>query len=338
MLYPVAVTPRPRDPFEPSDPKTPAGRERASGASRHRLALAAVAAAVAIAVFAPDRASHLRSADRFHDFLHVPGLAFVAVMLLLAFPWSGHAGGVRRTWRFLAVFLATVAIGVLVELLQTLGGSRVSGGDILRDAGGAAAAMLLAASWGTGLGGRARWSLRLAAVLVVAAFTLSTIDALLEERLARRQFPVLAGFSRAEELERFEWSDSTPSWPEPSTRGSGVTVTLWPARYPGFALKYFPRDWRGYRDLVFAATNPSAEPLPITIRVDDLHHSHRYTDRFNARYVLSPGRNEVRVPLTAIELAPRGRRMDLSRVHEVRVFSANLREPREIVVESLRLE
>ncbi len=326
------MTPTPRDPAAPEDPA------RTSGGSRRWLALGAVAAAVAIAVFAPDRGSHFRSADRFHDFLHVPGLGLVAVLLLAAFPAVSNVDAVRRAWRLLAAFGATVAVGVLVELLQAFVGRRMSGGDILRDAAGAAAAVLVAASRGPGVRTRARWFLRTTAVLLVAAFTRPTIDALLEERRARRQFPVLADFGRVEELDRFEWSDSTPSWPEPSTRGSGVKVTLWPGRYPGFALKYFPRDWRGYRDLVFAATNPSAQPLPITIRVDDFHHSQHYADRFNARYELSPGRNEVRVPLAAIELAPSGRRMDLSRIHEVMVFSANLRVPSELLVEGLRLE
>jgi len=326
------MTPTPRDPVAPQDPA------RTTGGGRRWLALAAMTAAVAIAVFTPDRASHFRSADRFHDFLHVPGLGLVAVLLLAAFPAFAKVDGVRRAWRLLAAFGATVAVGVLVELLQAFVGRRLSGGDILRDAAGAAAAVLVAGSRGPGVRSRARWLLRTVAVLLVGAFTLPTIGALLDERRARRQFPVLAEFGRVEELDRFEWVDATPSSPEPSTRGSGVKVTLWPAPYPGFALEYFPRDWRGYRDLVFAATNPSAEPLPITIRVDDLHHNHRYTDRFNARYVLSPGRNEIRVPLAALELAPSGRRMDLSRIHEVIVFSANLRVPRELMVEGLRLE
>jgi len=288
-------------------------------------------------VFAPDDGSHFRSAERFHDFLHVPGLGLVAVVLLAAFP-ARKADAVRQAWRLLAVFAATVRVGVLVELLQALAGRRVSGGDVLSDAAGAGAVVLLVASSGAAVRTRTRWFLRAAAVLLVAAFALPTIDALLEERRARRQFPVLADFGRVEELERFEWSHSTPSWPDPGAPGSGVKVTLWPARYPGFALEFFPRDWRAYRHLVFAATNPSAEPLPITIRVDDEQHNQRYSDRFNARYVLAPGRNEIRVPLAAVELAPSGRRMDLSRIHEVTVFSANLRAPRELVVESLRLE
>jgi hypothetical protein len=317
---------------------TPHGPERTSGGSSRWLALAAVAVAVVIAVFTPDHGSHLRSVRHFHNFLHVPGLGLVAVLLLAAFPARAGVASGRRARLLLAVFGATVAVGVLVELLQALAGRGASAEDIVRDAAGAAAVVLVVASSGPAVRTGARWFLRGVAVLLVAAFALPMIAALLEERRARGQFPVLADFGRAVELERFEWIHSTPDWSDPGAGRRGVRVTLWPERYPGFALEYFPRDWRGYRHFVFTATNPSAEPLPVTLRVEDMRHNQRYSDRFNARYVLAPGRNEIRVPLAAVELAPAGRAMDLSRIHRVIIFSANLRAPRELIVESLRLE
>ena len=314
--------------------------------------MSAIGIAVAIAVFTPDGESTLRSAARFHDFLHVPGLALVAVLLLAAFPVPARtdAGGDRgesgrrprirtlRAGRLLAVFLAALAVGVLIELLQALSGRVVSGGDVARDAAGAAAAVLGAAAWEAGVRPVVRGVLLTGALLIVAAFAVPTVEALWEEHLARRQFPVLADFTRPEELDRFDWNHSTPSWTAAADGHRAVHVTLWPGRYPGFALEYFPGDWRGYRHLVLAAANPAGAPLPMVIRIDDEQHNQHFDDRFNARFVLAPGWNEIRVPLAEVEAAPRGRRLDLSRVEQVIVFSHGLRERRDLVLESLRLE
>lgn len=306
-------------------------------------ALAAVAASVGIAVFGPNPNPYLRSAERFHDFLHVPGFALVAALLLAAFPGPPPGPGPHRRGRHLArVFAAAVGLGVAVELLQAVAGGDVSLPDVARDAGGAAAAVLVAASFWPGVQPARRWALRLAAAVTVAAFTQPTIEALLEERRARAQFPVLADFSHPGEMGRFKWSAQTIAVPVAGDAGGGagrgVRLLLSPGRYPGFTLAHFPRDWRAYRDLVLTCTNPSPEPLPVTIRIDDRRGDRGYEDRFNGRYVLQPGRNVVRVSLAEVAAAPRRRRLNLARIRQVVVFTVNLPEPRELLLESLRLE
>ena len=308
-----------------------------SGPQRRRrlAACLAVTAAVAVAVFMPDRPSFLRSTARFHDFLHVPGLAAVTALLLVAWPLPHDASRSRQLIRLAVVFAAAVGIGVLVELLQAAIGRRVSVGDIARDAGGAGAAVLVAASFHARRRPASRWALRLAALALAAAFAPPTVKALIDERRASRQFPILAAFTHPDELGRFEWSGATPG---PLARDRVLPLTFWPGRYPGFVLRYFPHDWRGFRRLVVTATNPDPRPLSLVVRIDDERHNQEYTDRYNGRFMMGPGRDEIRVSLEAVETAPRGRTLDLSRVSEVVIFSPGLREPRVLRLESIRLE
>jgi hypothetical protein len=309
---------------------------------RRTIALAAVAFCVVVAVYAPTPEAGVRSAARFHDFLHVPGFALVTVLLLVAFPASGPRG-VARFRHVVLIFVASVGVGALVELLQLVSGGEFSAGDVLRDAGGASAVLLaLAASW-AGWRRRHRLLLGAAALLVLIAFASPALGALVDEARARRQFPVLVDFSRAGDMDRFEWETEAPATFVAGDGASGheargARVALSPGRYPGFKLRYFPRDWRGFTSFVFSCTNLSNQPLPIAIRIDDTRHNERYRDRFNGSYVLGPGNNEIRVPLAEVEQAPRGRKLDLSQVRSVIFFSYQLKAPRVIIVEGLKLE
>ncbi len=307
------------------------------------IALAAVTMCVAVAVLGPDPNPYLRSAERFHDFLHVPGFGLVAAFLLFGFPYRPGATLGRRTWHVAVLFMVSVAIGTLVELLQGMLGSDPDPWDVVHDGAGAAAMLLGAASFWPAVRTSGRWGLRLAALIAAIGFAGPTIYAITDEARARREFPVLASFNRAEEIDRFEWSAlASASLVRLDRGGAGqrraVQVTFSPGEYPGFTLKYFPRDWRGFQQFVLSCTNVSDVPFDVTIRLDDMQHNEDYFDRFNRSYVLAPGRNEIVIPLAAVEAAPLGRKFDLGRVRSVMIFAYRLKASREILVESLRLD
>ena len=307
------------------------------------VALAAVTMCVAVAVLGPGPNPYLRSAECFHDFLHVPGFGLVAAFLLFGFPPRPGATLRRRTWHVAVIFMVSVSIGTLVELLQWMLGGDADPWDVVHDGAGAAAMLLCAASFWPDVRTSGRWVLRLAALIAAIGFAGPTIGAVTDEARARREFPVLASFNRAEELDRFEWSALAPaSLVRLDRGGSGqrqaVRVVFSPGVYPGFTLKYFPRDWRVFQHFVLSCTSVSDVPFEVTIRLDDMQHNEDYFDRFNRRYVLAPGRNEICIPLAAVEAAPRGRKFDLGHVRSVMIFAYRLKAQREILVESLRLE
>lgn len=294
-------------------------------------------------ILAPDPGRTLRSSVALHDFGHVPAFALVAVCLLVLLPRRRGASGSRVARRGLGVVAATTLLGVLVELVQGLfPGAKPSPADVLADAGGACIAALVSASIVPGTTIMRRAALRAVAVIVVAVFFSPVALALLDEARARRAFPVLADFTSASQLSRFDdtaWSRiSLAKNPRPTGElAPALRLHLGPGVYPGMSLDYFPRDWRGWRALALEIVNPASDSLALHLRIDDLRHDESYEDRFNDVLQLPPGRTVIEIPLASVESAPRGRKLDLGAVRSVELFALNLRAPRELLVEDIRL-
>jgi hypothetical protein len=69
--------------------------------------------------------------------------------------------------------------------------------------------------------------------------------------------------------------------------------------------------------------NPGEIDLPLAIRVNDLAHNFQFDDRFNRGFTLpAHERLEITIPISEIEHAPAGRRMDLSRIADLAIFRA----------------
>ena len=300
-----------------------------------------IGAACAVAIYAPDPDRYQRSLLELHEFLHVPGFAFIMIILIMAFPGAAGESGPHRWGRLILLFCGAIALGGAVELLQAARGGTADVGDVLRDAAGAATTALIAASLGHGHRLSARWLPRMIAVTIVGVSLVPLSVALVDETRARRQFPILADFSTRSEMDRFSWSRlaivSRERAVGPDKSRHVMRLTLLPGRYPGFSLKFFPRDWRGWREFVLVCSNLGRGPIPLTVRIDDLAHNHDYYDRFNRTFSLQPGRNEVRIPLADVQSAPRGRSLDLGQIQTVIAFSANLSEPGNLLLYELRL-
>jgi hypothetical protein len=236
-----------------------------------------------------------------------------------------------------------VGVGILVEVLQGITGGDMDAGDIVRDLAGASATIVAVGSSWPDVRRAARWALRSGALILALGFAAPTAAALVDEARARREFPVLADFSHADQLQRFEWSEWTTSSLVQTDEGdagrrTALRVSLSPGLFPGFTLKYFPRDWRGFRYFVLSCANPSSASYELNVRIDDMRHNNEHSDRFNGRYQIARGRHQIRIALADVEAAPRGRRLDLANVRTVMVFAYKPATPREIVVESMRLE
>ena len=54
------------------------------------------------------------------------------------------------------------------------------------------------------------------------------------------------------------------------------------------------------------------QTLDLNIRVHDREHNDAYTDRFNELFSLNAGAHELRISLSDLRNAPRGRKMDMS--------------------------
>lgn len=236
---------------------------------------------------------------------------------------------------YLAAFGATLTVGAAVEGVQSLIGRDAQWVDVAMDAAGAGAALsaVLAVR-----AGRHRPLLAGAfaslAVFLLAAVAAPVLEAWRGYRHRADAFPVLVTAERPSDLYFLSGSGSVVRrgrLPEPWAGGvdvPAVEVGLERGRNPGLRHEEPAPDWRGYRKLYLDLVNPGDQPLRLVLRVHDFWHDQRHDDRFNRAFALHPrSRRVVAVPLEDIEQAPRGRRMDMSRIAGLVLFEASGEAP-----------
>ena len=86
--------------------------------------------------------------------------------------------------------------------------------------------------------------------------------------------------------------------------------------------------------------NPDDTILPLTVSIRDHEHFRRggaYQDRFNGRYFIAPGWNDLRIPIAEIRAAPAERALDLAGLSELVIFTVDLEHPRLLYLDRVRL-
>jgi VanZ family protein len=306
--------------------------------SRSHLKIAA-AVLLAVLLFVGGPGYHSpRSFGRFWNLGHIVLFFLLTDLFLQTRFYQKRAHSAGAIWGALA---ATLVLGALVELLQAGIGRLPAAGDVARDLLGT----LLALAFGIKpAGGAVRWPqrfLQAAAVLTVAAACVPLAAALLDEYRAAAAFPRLASFETTTELDRWEGDAARTLSGKVFRDGRrSLKISLTRAKYSGVALKYFPRDWGGYDALEFSVFNPGPAPLALTCRVHDRLHSaagQHYSDRFNRRFRIAPGWNDIAIPLEDIRLAPATRTLDLSRIDGLGLFSVRLPAPATVFLDRVRL-
>ncbi|NLX19968.1 MAG: hypothetical protein GXY53_11925 [Desulfobulbus sp.] len=187
---------------------------------------------------------------------------------------------------------------------------------------------LLAYSFAARTGILARYWLRFFVRLVVIGAILIAIwplgRALIDEYLARQQFPVLADFETP--FERYRWDHSNQLQTESDIVRHGrraARVQLSTNKYSGVALFYFPHDWRGFQTLYFSVYNPKSTPLMLNARIHDVHHKKygmKYNDRYNHQFSIESGWNDLAISLDEVAAAPKGRTMDMEHIEGFGLF------------------
>ena len=111
------------------------------------------------------------------------------------------------------------------------------------------------------------------------------------------------------------------------------------SRWPGLALEEVWPDWRGYSTLVIDVSNPGTQAFSIVVRIDDRRPDPRYRDRYNKQFELAPAsRRVIRIPVTEIESAPAGAKMDLENIQRIMLYEDGSTPTYTFYLNSLRLE
>ena len=290
--------------------------------------IAVVAAGVPLLFIPWNNTYEPRSLKEIWNFGHV--ILFACSTVLLSAYWQWFRD--RAFELQIAVLLVLVLVlGMGIEIIQLHTGGDFSLKDVYLDAAGACLAAAIKPRCNGLLMKYSPWLVLLVVLsyLLVRAYPVGI--SLVDEYQARRQFPVLAGFDSGLELGRFGNS------PRLKLTDHGLQVNFGTEQYSGFALKYFPGDWRGFHYLNIDIQNPGDDEVFLTCRIHDQHHNQAYDDRYNGRFRVIPGMQTIKIDLNAVRSAPRTRTMDMERIGGLGCFTVRLPAPRILIIRKIAL-
>lgn len=285
-----------------------------------------------------------RSARSYSQLWNLGHILYFALLTL----WLQRLPALRRDTlpaghRLALLFLCPLLIGIVIECLQFLSNGRTpSIADICRNQLGVITALVFQRPlpWRTDFRPLSAF-LRGGTLFLLLLALLPLGRALWDERQARRQFPLLADFESPFELDR--WLYPRQLQQEKSIVRHGrraARVQLSTARYSGIALFHFPGNWQGYRWLRCSVYNPLATPLELNCRIHDAahrRHGNRYEDRFNTRFLLRPGWNDLEVSLQQVATAPKNRPMDMQAIEGFGLFVVEQEQPLSLFLDHVYL-
>jgi len=118
---------------------------------------------------------------------------------------------------------------------------------------------------------------------------------------------------------------------------SSLRLELYPSPYPGLAPKLTDRDWRGYEELILDVFSVGEEEVHLTVRIDDRDRTPEYKDRYNKRFVLKTGMNQIKIPLTTLVTSGTHRKLELDGIRKLLLFTVNPKQKTVLYVDYVRL-
>lgn len=243
---------------------------------------------------------------------------------------------------FLRVFAVVFLLGLLVEILQMFSGNRSPDiFDLLRDMVGALVGCSFFSAGRKSISSPVLKVLQAAALLLVLCSFWPLARAVIDERVAASQFPVLSDFETPFEIDRWREDQQLQRASTPVRHGKrSMRVQLSTRKYSGTRLFYFPHDWSGYQWLHFSVYNPYNIRFTLHSRIHDQQHKRHdniFADRFHAQFALHPGWNDLQISLEAVQQSPAGREMDMHKIEGFGIFVVSQERPRVIYLDYIYL-
>ena len=242
-------------------------------------------------------------------------------------------------WR---VFFIVFCVGMAVEFVQGyVPGRSASGFDILRNQFGACTGLTI---YFSRIGKLPRWAVAKlqAAVLVLLLILLWPLTrAMIDERRAAQQFPVLSDFETRFEHRRWQNVNQLKIVDEPVRHGKkSLRVPLTTSRYSGVQLFYFPHDWSRYTILHFSIYKDDDQEMVLYGKIYDRLHKDRgriYSDRYNKKFRVEPGWNDFQISLDEVRHAPATREMNMHKIVRFALFVVSQTHPRVLYLDHVYL-
>lgn len=150
---------------------------------------------------------------------------------------------------------------------------------------------------------------------------------------------MLYDFNREADLDRLSWSCRTFYALDKRHAVSGYSLRLemYPDSYPGLKSGRMKNNWAGYNFLCLEIFNPGRKPLRLACRLDDRRDNPPYADRVNMPIHLKPGKNSVRLDLTALRTSGTNRPPALNHIYRMYFFLCAPENKTTLFVDDIRL-
>jgi len=134
---------------------------------------------------------------------------------------------------------------------------------------------------------------------------------------------VLIDFESDAELDRVHWKCRTlfSLSNEHATHGTqSLRMELYPSDYPGFSPKSLVKDWSSHKTLSFDIFNTQDTDVTIIVRIDDQEENTLYTDRYNKKFKLKPGVNNISIPMDSLVTSGTRKPLNLENIYKLIIF------------------
>ncbi len=282
------------------------------------------------------------SSRSFNHFWNLGHLFFFAVFTMMLVRQTPFISKARKIIQYAYPLSITLILGIIIELIQFGFNRTPDTGDVIRNLIGCCIGLCFLVPTAKLKSNPAQRLFQLLCVILTLIQVYPCAVSFIDERIAARQFPVLADFETPFEPER--WMGFSRFERSKETAGGGnysLKIALSNnATYSGLFLTYFPSDWQGFQTWHFSVFNPDEADLKLTVRAHDVSHpdnGFHFDDRYNKRMMFKEGWTHVAIPLSDLGNAPETRKMDLSHMINVGLFATRLKEPRTFFLDNVYL-
>lgn len=276
---------------------------------------------------------------------HIWDMGHVVLFSLMAFAFMRTKYAQKNThWIMLiVVVLFSFIFGFATELIQSSIGRTFSWNDLINDLIGGmlgySAAMTLVHSSKSNKKSHLIFPVITLVLLLFGSRNL--IVSIIDEHNRKSIFPTLSNFEGPFEESRWKSSYSRLSISDKKKHEGqhSLKMDFLPAKYSTVSLLFLEKNWSSYQFLKFSLFNSELRSLNVVAKIYDEEHTHSYNhnDRFNRTLTLTPGWNEIVIPIDNVRLGPIYRELNLTEIKSFSLFVIGLEKPASIHLDNLRL-
>jgi VanZ family protein len=254
-----------------------------------------------------------------------------------------------RLMHYVIAFILSALVGAATELIQPYVGRDCELADFVRDLLGAAAFLCTAMTfdstltWEFPAGKAVRYLVRIAAPVLILLIFWPALNWGGSYLYRDRQLPLLAAFDSSIMQKFIRLTDCKLTVTDAPAEWGGQVgkvglVTFHPAIYPGIMFRELSPNWSAYEELRFGIFSARSDTVSLELRINDRHHTEKYSDRFNTVLKIIPGDNPVVISLDNIRKSPSRRQMDMREMGTIILFAHRPIDSFSVYLTDLRLK